>query len=104
MPFYGVQGTQIEASVWRDLADRYYDLLEESKVCLHDLLGNLHIYFTCSVSFCKRLDNHILTHTHLDGPAQLATCTYALLLVLVFNTSLCHHVLTHTPIDTAVYS
>ncbi|DBB18305.1 TPA: hypothetical protein ACH3X3_003260 [Trebouxia sp. C0006] len=26
------QGTQIEASVWRDLADRYYDLLEESKV------------------------------------------------------------------------
>ena len=34
MPFCGVQGTQIEASVWRDLADRYYDLLEESKVCL----------------------------------------------------------------------
>ncbi|KAL3141009.1 hypothetical protein ABBQ32_005523 [Trebouxia sp. C0010 RCD-2024] len=26
------QGTQIEASVWRDLADRYYDLLEEGKV------------------------------------------------------------------------
>jgi len=26
-----LQGTQIEASVWRDLADKYYDLLEESK-------------------------------------------------------------------------
>ena len=35
------QGTQIEASVWRDLADKYYDLLEEGKArpcsctCLH---------------------------------------------------------------------
>lgn len=28
---YTLQGTQIEASVWRDLADRYYDLLEEGK-------------------------------------------------------------------------
>ena len=27
-----LQGTQIEASVWRELADKYYDLLEEGKV------------------------------------------------------------------------
>ena len=32
-----LQGTQIEGSVWRDLADKYHDLLEESKVSHHPL-------------------------------------------------------------------
>jgi len=27
------QGTAIEATLWRELAERYFDIMEEGKVC-----------------------------------------------------------------------
>ena len=65
-----LQGTQIEASVWRDLADRYYDLLEEGKasVCPHTVPTLL----------------LILTNMHTLGGTFLreAHCPWGLLLIL----------------------
>lgn len=50
-----LQGTQIEASVWRDLADKYYDLLEEGKAS----------YCPCTVTALLLLltDMHTLANT-----------------------------------------
>lgn len=88
MCLYTLQGTQIEASVWRDLADRYYDLLEEGKACscprfVLDLAADLPRQGQpCQPVDCVSTQNQHVRHTALTASSTSYPCCYSCFVIL----------------------